>query len=1516
MGENGKRFSGNSLRGFTEPTRLRQSWFGPDGDKPRKNSKTRSLSQVDVAKFKTRSVHKDTSHKDGTPHKDGEEETGDKKPAPPPPMIRQNSQEWEISPKPRDSETNGASLDELPLLVTLLSGERLRVLVNANDKFEDIQKTVWKKASLTDDPSSYCFRLKNAEVVFSDQATGRDLWQNWLLYREIGFSETLEVGLLDKRDIGDALKKQSKMVTPNGLVRAMGYLKKRSSAGVQKWHNRFFVLQDYSLFYFSTQEDYEKKLPASDVIPMGSCKVEIVSDSTVAVPRHGRSTSVGRRRSLVNMPEEYTFRLAADVVGKREFLLRTKQADDLQTWVTAINAINLSRVKRIVFDSTKELMERIDDEDLLSATKVIHDESPEAEKLLRVYAYGMYPKLEYATDSVLFELLASSLKTLTPPLLPDAFLDVVKKGMEAHEIKALFTQIPLALRALLEHLIIFGHFISSYSEINGLTRHSISALLASVLLPAESEGPKIMLHIIERRMKLWPESVEAQLAELRHLFFVEAPIMRRRQSKGDTLSASPKVESISLSTGKLSRIPILGSTAPSPIPGISAAQAALLAGLSAPPPPKPVKKTVLPSQVRFPLIFLLAQPTGESVEVKVRVVEELKSVEGRPYTPGRFYSFEDLKRKQLGNQEGTPEGLIPAYASLAHEYLDEDKHLSPYIPEVVCLVFLGQRGNLAALSQIANYLKNSAPPPKRDSTSSSRPPSAMEPMYIERTRRSILRNLEGEGSRTSTPEGGRRKRRSAKRTLLPSFDSDEDDEFVDIDTVAPPSETKGHFAETRGNNIKDTGNGGGSIISVSGGSIIHTNGGGSIINTSGGGGSIISTSGGSIISTHTINPLLLSRKETGKNMRGSGGKEAGAAAGSSSHTTRGKIASCLHGRRSGSLPRQTGRKSSVSAGVASSSTTTTAATATHSNNSSVISTSFSNAEEKRVFGGSSPSLPHSSLSSRQSNVLENFCTIHHAETQVFCRECKENFCQECDDYVHLIGTKRSHTRTKFTPSNSSVSPLGHSPRISIIDRPQQAMDRSTSHASLVVDEEHAPPGSISKTSTRSRTHSEESTQVEKVLKPITFDQSSSFEHVMRYSESRNCFRKFLASEYSEENILFWDEVNKFLEEDVETQFKLAKYIFETFFGPKAAKQINVRGMNAQVKEALSTNDPAEAVQQCTFLFLEAQASVVALLKWDSFPRFKQSPLFDQFREQFQKRDLVRMKVVKEKKLHKNVMRVLQFDSHMMTLTFFKPDNDGEFGKVEITIPAVNLVNVQLSVKRPKKLKITFFKDNQRLLRNQKEWRLVFRTVSERERLARLITTNLLLCRNAAPARYEPQPLTLDKKTLERTRELPVTEIAADVHDSFIAEQLRDGWVLGEVFSEDHKTDPALIPFHRLTGTAREFSLGIAGIIVGSIIELGYSISLSYDDMVLDLDEDSQLLLLVEFLAENVHDCWAFAKMKLGWLYGENRSEAEKTHPNLVPYIDLYEADMDRNRQAAITVLRSLLDRGYKIQPDT
>src|SRR4051812_26694597 len=62
---------------------------------------------------------------------------------------------------------------------------------------------------------------------------------------------------------------------------------------------------------------------------------------------------------------KYMFRLAADTVGKREFLLRTKQFDVMRHWVEAIKALNMQRVKLIVLDLTRELTERIGEQGIL-----------------------------------------------------------------------------------------------------------------------------------------------------------------------------------------------------------------------------------------------------------------------------------------------------------------------------------------------------------------------------------------------------------------------------------------------------------------------------------------------------------------------------------------------------------------------------------------------------------------------------------------------------------------------------------------------------------------------------------------------------------------------------------------------------------------------------------------------------------------------------------------------------------------------------------------------------------------------------------------------------------------------------------------------------------------------------------------------------------------------------------------------------------------------------------------------
>ncbi len=70
--------------------------------------------------------------------------------------------------------------------------------------------------------------------------------------------------------------------------------------------------------------------------------------------------------------------------------------------------------------------------------------------------------------------------------------------------------------------------------------------------------------------------------------------------------------------------------------------------------------------------------------------------------------------------------------------------------------------------------------------------------------------------------------------------------------------------------------------------------------------------------------------------------------------------------------------------------------------------------------------------------------------------------------------------------------------------------------------------------------------------------------------------------------------------------------------------------------------------------------------------------------------------------------------------------------------------------------------------------------------------------------------------------------------------------------------------------------------------------------------------LVEKIAKNVHDVWAQSRMEQGWTYGEERSDALKTHPCLVPYEELSEVEKAYDRDTALGTLRLITKLGFKI----
>lgn len=81
----------------------------------------------------------------------------------------------------------------------------------------------------------------------------------------------------------------------------------------------------------------------------------------------------------------------------------------------------------------------------------------------------------------------------------------------------------------------------------------------------------------------------------------------------------------------------------------------------------------------------------------------------------------------------------------------------------------------------------------------------------------------------------------------------------------------------------------------------------------------------------------------------------------------------------------------------------------------------------------------------------------------------------------------------------------------------------------------------------------------------------------------------------------------------------------------------------------------------------------------------------------------------------------------------------------------------------------------------------------------------------------------------------------------------------------------------------------------------------------DVRLPNELEELVENMAKNVHEVWAQGRIEQGWTYGEERSDALRKHPCLVPYEDLPESEKEYDRNTAVSTLKLILKLGFTIQ---
>lgn len=161
--------------------------------------------------------------------------------------------------------------------------------------------------------------------------------------------------------------------------------------------------------------------------------------------------------------------------------------------------------------------------------------------------------------------------------------------------------------------------------------------------------------------------------------------------------------------------------------------------------------------------------------------------------------------------------------------------------------------------------------------------------------------------------------------------------------------------------------------------------------------------------------------------------------------------------------------------------------------------------------------------------------------------------------------------------------------------------------------------------------------------------------------------------------------------------------------------------------------------------------------------------------------------------------------------------------------------------------------------------------------------------------------TTDLTVLEMTgREL----MAWARHEDYVAQQRQHG--------ETVETNPSLRPWAELPESLRRSNRAFAASVADYLAQVGASLvplgeATTYDAALVSDDA-------LEDLARQEHDRWADALAADGWTYGQGpKDPVARTHPLLVPWEDLAEAERQKDRDGILAIPRMLARVGYAVR---
>jgi len=150
----------------------------------------------------------------------------------------------------------------------------------------------------------------------------------------------------------------------------------------------------------------------------------------------------------------------------------------------------------------------------------------------------------------------------------------------------------------------------------------------------------------------------------------------------------------------------------------------------------------------------------------------------------------------------------------------------------------------------------------------------------------------------------------------------------------------------------------------------------------------------------------------------------------------------------------------------------------------------------------------------------------------------------------------------------------------------------------------------------------------------------------------------------------------------------------------------------------------------------------------------------------------------------------------------------------------------------------------------------------------------------------------------------IERIAETIHSSYLEQHLASGHRLGSI--------PALVSWDELPADYRDADRAQARDILAKLASIGAHVEAARGSQV--APGFAFTAAEIDMLARREHARWRDHKLSRGWTLGP-RDEARRTHPCLVPYDDLPEAERQKDSDVVVSIPSLLALSGYRIVRD-